>query len=231
MGGLFSKLLRIFGFPVASSKEQKEKQGTGWRDASRAKGIGPAGGDDLDRDSEFDRLLLESCRGTKSTRDIPSEVILHIHSESEKGRRAKAIAEDIKPSFPAMDATQLTRTVGTIISKGQTVSTMMTAQGDLGLDWYVWRTSRDARTRPSHRLMDRVLVSWSDPPSPELLNKEESVGCYHAGDGDGCRCYPEDLLDLSQVKWPSRVFYKGKIVKMTKPQFKKMLPPDTEIRF
>ncbi len=92
----------------------------------------------------------------------------------------------------------------------------------IGADWYIWRTSDDERVRPSHKNMDGVLVSRKEPPSPEELIGEKNAGKYHAGELDGCRCYPEPIVELSYVKFPARVYHKGKIRTMTREEFKKM---------
>lgn len=90
-----------------------------------------------------------------------------------------------------------------------------------GLKAYVWRTSEDQRVRKSHANMEGVIVFWADPPNPEELIGEKSLlGKYHGGECEGCRCYPESIVLLDLVNWPSRVYYKGKIQTMTKEEFK-----------
>lgn len=44
-------------------------------------------------------------------------------------------------------------------------------------DQYVWRTLRDERVRPSHRMNDGRVFSWSDPPATG-----------HPGEDYNCRC-------------------------------------------
>ncbi|MCM1168044.1 MAG: NINE protein [Ruminococcus sp.] len=92
----------------------------------------------------------------------------------------------------------------------------------LGVGWYTWQTSQDERVRPSHKNMQGVLVNWNDPPSPEALIGEKSCGKYHAGDGNGCRCYPEPVVELKYLRFPVKVYHKGKIKKMTREEFNKI---------
>lgn len=94
----------------------------------------------------------------------------------------------------------------------------------LDLKWYVWRTSQDVRVRDSHHLMDRVLISWDEPPAPEQLkNIKSTLGHYHAGNAPNCRCYAEPLLDIStDVRWPCKVYHSGRLVTMTRTQFEKI---------
>ncbi|WP_317817789.1 phage minor head protein [Clostridium tetani] len=90
----------------------------------------------------------------------------------------------------------------------------------LGISAYRWRTSEDQRVRKSHVNMEGVIVFWDDPPNPEELIGEESLqGKHHAGECEGCRCYAESVVVLDLIKWPSKVYYQGKIQIMTKEQF------------
>lgn len=58
------------------------------------------------------------------------------------------------------------------------------------------------RVRKSHRIMEGVLVNWNMPPSPERLAGEKDVGNYHAGNIWNCRCYPEPLISVDDIRWP-----------------------------
>ncbi|RXI46080.1 hypothetical protein DP145_01710 [Clostridium tetani] len=90
----------------------------------------------------------------------------------------------------------------------------------LNIPAYVWKTCQDQRVRKSHTNMQNVIVFWDDPPNPEELIGEESLlGKYHAGEYVGCRCYTEAIVSLNLIKWPSKVYYNGKIQIMTKEQF------------
>ena len=91
---------------------------------------------------------------------------------------------------------------------------------ELHLPAYVWRTSKDGRVRPSHRLMDGVICFWNDPPAPEaLLGIKSTLGHYCCGDAPNDRCYPEPLLRLDAVSWPHKVFAGGSIQSMTRAAF------------
>ena len=92
----------------------------------------------------------------------------------------------------------------------------------VGFMWYVWKTSHDSRARSSHSHMDSVLVNWNDPLCAEKLIKEKNVGPYHAGDIYNCRCYPAPLVDYDEVNWPAKVYWRGKVERMSLSKFKKM---------
>jgi SPP1 gp7 family putative phage head morphogenesis protein len=106
----------------------------------------------------------------------------------------------------------------TEVSKMSTGLTMARSEAT-GIGWYVWRTSHDARVRGSHNLMDQVLISWDDPPSPEELDHKKSYGHYHAGSTFNCRCYPRPLLRYEDVNWPCKVYRNGSIERMRKADF------------
>ncbi|OPY84200.1 MAG: Phage Mu protein F like protein [Syntrophorhabdus sp. PtaU1.Bin153] len=164
----------------------------------------------IDRNAELIRSLPDS---------MAKQVAAFVNEETIKGRRASAIAEDLTGQLPDVSESRINLIARTETSKASTALTRARAE-DLGLDWYVWRTSKDARVRGSHRLLDRVLVSWIDPPSPEALaGIKSSLGNYSAGDAPNCRCYPEPLLRLDQVKFPCRVYRSGSIEYMTRAEF------------
>lgn len=96
----------------------------------------------------------------------------------------------------------------------------------LGLDWYLWQTREDVRVRMSHRRVNRVLVNWHDPPSPEsLLGTPTGLGHYNAGCAPNCRCIPIPIARLSDVNWPHRVYFNGQIHSLTLAQFRSLAGP------
>ena len=83
----------------------------------------------------------------------------------------------------------------------------------LSLPAYEWLSSEDKRVRPSHRLLDHVIVLWSDPPAPEALAGIKSrLGHYHAGKAPNCFTgdTPVNLSNGCKDVW--RVPYDGKII-------------------
>jgi SPP1 gp7 family putative phage head morphogenesis protein len=166
-------------------------------------------------------ILRQSCLESPLTKLLSERTIDYIQEESLKGRRAENIAEDLQTMLPGVAKVKLHAIAGTVISKASTALTRAQAE-DMDVEWYCWETCRDNRVRPSHKLMDGVLIKWNEPPEPEILNGEEGTGHYHAGEEEGCRCYAAPLLRLSSVKWPHRVHVSGTIVRMTKTKFKGM---------
>ena len=66
---------------------------------------------------------------------------------------------------------------------------------NLGSVAYVWRSSNDIRTRPSHRAMNDVIVFWRDYDEKPLLDNMRG----NAGEFPNCRCTPLPLFDKSTL--------------------------------
>lgn len=151
--------------------------------------------------------------------DTAQKVVKDIEEYALSGLRAEEIEKLIQDKTRQHSRASARLIARTEVSK--TTSALTKARSEeLGLRWYVWRTMEDGdRVRKSHRIMNNVLVSWNNPPSPELLVKEKDVGRYHAGNIWNCRCYSEPLIDIDDVKWPHKVYINGSIQKMSKARF------------
>jgi uncharacterized protein with gpF-like domain len=107
-------------------------------------------------------------------------------------------------------------------SKASTALTQARSES-LNFKFYIWRSSQDSRVRTSHRFMANqggIICAWDDPPSPEkLIGERSTLGNYAPGNCPNCRCYPEVLLQLDQVKWPHRVFAHGQVRTMSRTAF------------
>lgn len=153
--------------------------------------------------------------------DISKKVSQHILTQSQRGTRSSDIAEQIKRFFPEESAANAKLIARTETSKASSALTRARSE-NMGIQWYIWRTSEDSRVRSSHKIMEGVLVKWNNPPSPEMLDGERSYGHYHCGDIFNCRCYAEPVIDLDYVSWPAKVYYNGTIQIMTRVQFEEV---------
>lgn len=199
--------------------------GRTWRQAARANSQGRQIFEALQ--AELDgplgrhvRILTQqnAKRITRIPLTLAEEINRKVLEESMKGTRSSDIANLIKKDFPHLSEVKVNLIARTETSKTSTALTRARSEY-IGAGWYVWRTSEDSRVRKSHKHMDDVLVRWDDPPSPEALVNEKSVGRYNAGDVFNCRCFPEPLLDFDQVRWPAKVYYNGVIQRMSRKQF------------
>ncbi len=155
--------------------------------------------------------------------DVATKVVKDITEATLKGKRASEIEKIIRVQTDKHSRASARLIARTEVSKTTTALTKQRSE-QLDLHWYVWRTALDGdRVRKSHRNMEDVLVNWNNPPSPEALVGEKDVGNYHAGNIWNCRCYPEPLLDVEDVKWPHKVYYNGSIQRMSKNQFEQLM--------
>lgn len=155
--------------------------------------------------------------------EIASDMTKYIEKETAKGRRAEELAQEIKKRFPEKSKANARCIARTEVSKAQSALTRARAE-TLNIQWYIWRTSQDERVRNAHKHMEGVLINWKDPPSPEQLSKSKyQYGKYHAGEIFNCRCYAEPIVDIRFIKFPCKVYYNGRIVKMKKAEFLKIM--------
>ena len=155
--------------------------------------------------------------------DVAKKVTKNIEEMALKGMRASEIAKVIREQTDKHSRASAKLIARTEVSKTTTALTKARCD-NLDLHWYVWRTAEDGdRVRKSHRIMEGVLVNWNEPPSPEALVGEKSVGNYHAGNIWNCRCYPEPLIEIDDISWPHKVYTNGKIQTMGKMQFEQMM--------
>jgi len=158
--------------------------------------------------------------------DIAQELNDFIQAETIKGRRASSIAEELIAKHERISESRIRLIARTEVSKTQTALTRARAE-NLGLDWYVWRTSEDSRVRSAHAHMANVLVRWRDAPMPEAMAPAapDNSGIprrYHAGEIFNCRCYPEPVVSVDFLTFPMRVHQSGSIRKMTKANFESL---------
>jgi SPP1 gp7 family putative phage head morphogenesis protein len=157
--------------------------------------------------------------------DIAKHVNEHILTESLKGKRSSDIANELRTMFPEKSKARANLIARTEVGKTSTALTQARSEL-LKIPAYVWRSSEDGdRVRKSHQKMDRVIVFWDNPPSPEELIHVKSAGHYHAGCIWNCRCYAEPIIDLSLINWPAKVYRYGAIRSMSRKEFERLLRP------
>lgn len=206
--------------PLSSINEQTWRKAA--RKSTRSKFLYGLLIDDIKQNHEAminDQIITNASLIRTLPNDVAEKVVKNIAEEAIKGKRARSIEKIIRQDTDKHSRASARLIARTEVAKTQSAITKSRAQ-NLDMNWYVWRTALDGnRVRKSHRLMEGVIVNWNDPPSPEELAGEQSVGHYHAGNIWNCRCYSEVLLDVDDVKWPHKVYRNGQITKMNKTEF------------
>lgn len=147
--------------------------------------------------------------------DIAEQFTASMLKAELEGARAETFRHTLMKRLTRSRAALLARTE---TSKASTALTRARSE-DLRLDWWIWRTSQDQRVRFSHRKLQGVVCSWNDLPAPELLVGEKSEGHYAAGDIYNCRCYPEPILSMDQLRFPVRLYNAGRVRYVTRAEF------------
>lgn len=84
---------------------------------------------------------------------------------------------------------------------------------------YRWISSRDMRTRPSHRTMNGVIVFWRPNNQKPLLDNMRG----NAGEFPNCRCDCQPILDEDDLMENSYQVYNYKIDKVVRMSKKELL--------
>lgn len=206
--------------PLAVNNERTWREAA--RKATKGRMLYKALVEELDKGTQtiIDNQIIENVNLIKTLpHDVAEKVVKDIYENALKGKRAKSIEQIIIEQTSKHARASARLIARTEVSKTTTALTKARSE-QLDLHWYVWRTALDGdRVRRSHRNMEGVLVNWKEPPSPESLVGEKNVGYYHAGNIWNCRCYPEPLLEVDDVKWPHKVYHNGSIQMMNKHEF------------
>lgn len=160
---------------------------------------------------------------TSTPLNVSRQLNEYILAGYEAGRRSEDILHDLWAYAPDLTKSRMRLIARTEVSKTSTA--LVRAQShELGIGWYIWRTSRDGRVRSSHRHLDDALIAWTDPPSPEALRGiKTNLGRYNAGEAPNCRCYCEPVISLKYLDWPRKVYSGGQIFRMSRLQFERMV--------
>ena len=172
---------------------------------------------------EFDKLIEKTAEQIRTLPyNISTKIVKHVADLTTKGMRSDDIAKEINKQIFSYSTASARLIARTQVAKTLASITEVRSQR-LGVSCYVWWTLGGPRVRDSHRIMNDVICLWSQPPSPEALNKQENKGYYHPGGIYNCRCYAEPILDLDQVTWPHKVCYNGVIERMTRKKFEETI--------
>ena len=140
--------------------------------------------------------------------------------ETFRGKRPEAVEAALRKVIPEHMAKNLKCIARTECAKAN--AAIVQARAEMcGIQCYFWRCVMDNRSRDSHMHMDKVLVFYDDPPSPEALIGKTSYGEYHAGNTFNCRCYQEVVVDVRFLPDTFKYYHFGTIQTTTRNAFLK----------
>ena len=171
--------------------------------------------------SQYELKVLEEAvkHNFKMIKSIPQHImsvyeqkdvqtVIEAIAEGKVGR--KTFEEQLK-SHGAKNARLIARTesakLQTAIDESRSTS--------LGSVCYQWMSSKDKRTRASHRMMNDVIVFWRPDNQKPLLDNMRG----NAGEFPNCRCTPLPILDendITESKYHVYDYRIDTIVTMTK---------------
>lgn len=151
----------------------------------------------IEKHKYVETLVEQVARGSISRGEFERQLKLHGH------KNAKVIAR-------------------TETAKLQTTIVHEQAK-EIGSSAYIWRSSHDKRTRPSHWAMNDVIVFWRDDEEEKpFLDKMYG----NAGEFPNCRCDPHPIVDEDDLRKASYKVYNyktKKLVTRSKQEVLKML--------
>lgn len=132
----------------------------------------------------LDAFLRENVKLIKSLAgDYVEQVEQIVRRGVQTGDRANVMREKIQARWG------VTRSRAMLIARDQTNklhgALTRVRQTSLGIEKYIWRTSRDERVRESHLVKEGKVFSWDDPPA--------DTG--HPGQDYQCRCTAEPYIE------------------------------------
>lgn len=179
-------------------------------------------------DGYVQRLVMQNADLIKSLpNNIARDMNAKILKWAMEGLRHEDIAErlrELTKDLPKDIKANLKLIARTELSKANTAITEARCQ-EMDIRWYIWQTAKDGeRVRPSHQLMQDVVVPWANPPNPEALKGVQSpFGHYHAGGCPNCRCYAEPIVALELLPDSFKVYTGGGIQDMNQAEFGRLI--------
>lgn len=171
--------------------------------------------------SRYQQLMLQEAvkHNFKMIKSIPEHVLSVYQQEAVEavvnqivnGKAGRKSFETVLKQHGAKNAKLIARTES---AKLQTAIDETRATS-LGSVCYQWLSSKDKRTRKSHREMNEVIVFWRPDYQKPLLDKMRG----NAGEFPNCRCTPIPILDENDLTKSSYRVYdytQDKVVSMSK---------------
>lgn len=186
----YSELLRPWAESVAARMiaDVSKRDALAW--SKHGKLIGQALRKEIDGAPTGEAMRKALAEQVNLITSLPVEAGERVHKLTIEGlvnsTRAPEIAAEIMRSGE-VTASRAMLIARTEVARTASALTMARAQY-VGSEAYVWRTSKDARVRKSHREMEGKVVKWDEVPTLSDGTKT------HAGMIYNCRCFVEPIL-------------------------------------
>lgn len=203
-------VLNTKGWRAAANKTQRTRH----LHSLLMREMGQATGSEVTRMTRVNASYISSIP-RQAAEQLGKEVL----RAQQAGARPGTIAKMLQRRYPKLLRSKIALLSRTETQKASLALTQSRAE-DLNLPFYIWSTSEDQRVRLSHRRLNNVVIPWAEPPSPEKLFGEPSIGNYHAGGVFNCRCTQIVVLGLDDIHFPASVYWHGAVRNMTRSQFK-----------
>lgn len=171
------------------------------------------------KEFEFKTLSIAIQHNFAMIKSIPQrmiEILNHKYTstlieEVAKGSIARGSFAKLLAKHGHKQAKLIARTEAAKLQTAITESRAMS----IGSVAYTWISSKDRRTRPSHREMNGVIVFWRPTEQKPLLDNMRG----NAGEFPNCRCDAQPIVDIDEITKSSYKVYDyntNKIITMTK---------------
>lgn len=122
---------------------------------------------------------------------LPIEAAERVHKLTIEGMTDATRASEISKEILA--GGEVSKSRADLIARtevARTASVLIQARAEyVGSQGYIWRTARDVRVRPEHRILEGQFIRWDSPPVAAADGTRA-----HAGQIYNCRCFPSPVL-------------------------------------
>lgn len=136
------------------------------------------------------------CKSAES--DAKKEISRLVQQAKDEGWNRKQLERAVKKQLPEKYASRAALIARTESAKLNTQVTLSTYK-EIGVEYYVWMSAMDERTRPEHAMMNGLICSatdptvWyeenpEDPMHPIEHKRDDTMVHLHPGEDYQCRC-------------------------------------------
>lgn len=136
------------------------------------------------------------CKSAKS--DVKKDISMLVQQARNEGWNLKQLEREVKDRLPSKYAGRAQNIARTETAKLETSVTLSTYR-EIGVEYYVWMSAMDERTRPEHAMMNGLICSvndptvWyeenpDDPMHPIMHKRDDTMVKLHPGEDFQCRC-------------------------------------------